>query len=150
MLNKKEKILLEELQNNFPLRSRPFLDLAKRLNLKEKDLIKKIRVLKNRGIIRYIGAVFDLKKIGLKSSLIALSVKKKGLNRVVKIINSYPEITHNYLRSDKFNLWATISANSNQKILEIIRDIKKKTKIKNILNLKTIKVFKIDARFKIP
>ena len=148
-MNKKEKRLLEELQFNFPITSRPYLEIAKRTGFSESSLLRKARTLKKRGIIRYIGPVFNLNKMGFCSTLIAARVPEKKIETAVRIINEYPQVSHNYLRDAEFNIWFTVTASSHSRLLRIIREIKKRAGLKDILNLKTLKVFKIDARFKL-
>lgn len=149
MLSRKNKLLLRELQSNFPLTRRPYQKIAEKLGLTEQQVLKKARAFQNKGVIRYIGAVFNQRKLGIVSSLVALSVPGKNLSEAANIINSYPQVTHNYLRQDKFNLWFTISAPSKAKLLKLVREIKQKTGVENVLNLATLRVFKIDARFKV-
>jgi len=147
MLKLQDRLLLRELQNNFPFSGRPYLEIGKRLRLSEEEVIERIKVLKKKKIIRYIGAIFDTKKLGLASSLIAMSVPCARIKKVSNIINSYPQVSHNYLRNNKFNLWFTLSAASKRELLKLIHRIKKRTRIGEALNLATRKVFKIDARF---
>ena len=149
MLSKKERRLLEELQFNFPISSQPFQEIGKKIGLTEEETIRRIKVLQKRGVIRYIAGIFNLKNLGIKSSLIALSVPKKDLVRVIKIINGYPQVSHNYLREDKFNLWFTLSASSREELLNLIEDIKQKVRISEVLDLRTLKIFKVDSRFKV-
>jgi len=150
MLNQKDRLLLKELQNNFPVSERPYLEIGRRLGLSEPEVIRKLKKFKKNGLLRYVGAIFDTKKLRLKSSLVAMAVPKLRLAQVTKIINSHPEVSHNYLRDDIFNVWFTVSAGSKQRLKNIISQIKKNTKIAKTLDLATKKVFKIDARFKIP
>lgn len=145
----KDRKLLHQLQFNFPLHESPFKELGKRVGLSEDKVIARMRYLKKKGLIRYIGAVINSNRVGFESTLLALSVTKKDLPRVVRIINSFENVSHNYLRSDsKFNLWFTLTAPAGELAKEI-RKIKRLTGIKRILNLKSEKVYKIDARFKI-
>lgn len=148
MLSQKDKLLLDELQSNFPISARPYRDIAVKFGLREEEVMQKIKLFQKKGIIRYIAGVFNLKKLGLVSGLIALSVPRRDLARVVRIINSYPQVSHNYLRKDKFNLWFTLSASSKRRLLDLVREIKERTGINHTLDLFTLKVFKIDARFK--
>jgi DNA-binding Lrp family transcriptional regulator len=150
MLNQKDRLLLKELQNNFPVSERPYFEIGRRLGLSEPEVIRKLKKFKKNGLLRYVGAIFDTKKLRLKSSLVAMAVPKARLAQVTKIINSHPEVSHNYLRDDIFNVWFTVSAGSKQRLKNIISQIKKNTKIAKTLDLATKKVFKIDARFKIP
>ena len=71
------------------------------------------------------------------------------IETAVRIINEYPQVSHNYLRDAEFNIWFTVTASSHTRLLRIIREIKKRAGLKDILNLKTLKVFKIDARFRL-
>jgi len=150
MQNQKNRLLLKELQNNFPVSERPYFEIGRRLGLSEPEVIRKLKKFKKNGLLRYVGAIFDTKKLRLKSSLVAMAVPKLRLAQVTKIINSHPEVSHNYLRDDIFNVWFTVSAGSKQRLKNIISQIKKNTKIAKTLDLATKKVFKIDARFKIP
>jgi len=149
MLSPKDKLLLRELQFNFPLVERPYLKIAAKLGLTEKQVIERTAIFKEKGIIRYIGCVFNLRKLGMVSSLIALSVRAQDLPKVTEIINAYPQVTHNYLRRDEYNVWFTLHAPSKNKLFKLIKEIKNKTAAKKVLNLSTLKVFKIDARFRL-
>jgi DNA-binding Lrp family transcriptional regulator len=148
MLKPKDRLLLKELQSGFPLSPRPYKEIAKHFGLSEEEIINKLKGLKRKGLIRYIGAIFNLNKFGIVSSLIAMSVPKKDLPWVVRIINAYPQVTHNYLRNDRYNLWFTLSASSENKLLKLINEIKRKTRLSDLLDLRTIKVFKIDTTIK--
>jgi DNA-binding Lrp family transcriptional regulator len=147
MLSKQDKLLLSEIQDRFPIFSRPYLRIAQKLNIPEEYVIKKIKVFKKKDIIRYIGGIFDNKKLGAVSTLVAMSVPVERLNKTVRIINAYPSVSHNYLRDADFNLWFTLSASSKSKLSDLLSRIKKQTKMNKTLDLATIKVFKIDARF---
>jgi len=147
MLKQKDRSLVETLQNDFPLSKHPYYEIGKKLRLSEEEVIDRVNALKKKKIIRYVGAIFDTKKLGLVSTLIAMRVPRERLKKVIGIINRYPQVSHNYLRNNRFNLWFTLSAYSRRELLRLIRQIKKITGIKDMLNLSTLKVFKIDARF---
>ena len=149
IITEKEKKMLWELQSNFPIVIQPYKEIGERVGFSEQEIIDKISDFKKNGVIRYVGAVYNSKKIGYFSTLIAAKVPENKLNKTVSIINEYLNVTHNYLREDKYNLWFTLIAESDSRIVEIIEEIKERTGIKEILNLKTKKLFKIDARFKL-
>jgi DNA-binding Lrp family transcriptional regulator len=147
MLTKADRAILEELQDNFPIVSRPYAQVARKFNLTEIGLIKRIRSLKVRKVIRYAGAIFETKKLGIRSTLVAMSVPEKSLGRAIKVINSYPQVSHNYLREGEFNIWFTLSAPSKTQLSGLLAQISQKTGIAKIMSLETVKVFKINARF---
>jgi DNA-binding Lrp family transcriptional regulator len=149
MLDKKDKLLLSLLQNAFPIDPQPYKIIARRLHLSCGEVMKRAASLRKRKVIRYIGAVLDTKKIGLKSSLVALAVPQNRIEAVGRVINKYPEVTHNYLRDDEYNMWFTVSAATDACRSALIRRIIKEAKISRFLDLATVKVFKIDARFRL-
>jgi DNA-binding Lrp family transcriptional regulator len=149
MLDKKDKLLLSLLQNAFPIDPQPYKIIARRLHLSCGEVMKRAASLRKRKVIRYIGAVLDTKKIGLKSSLVGMVVLGKRIPAVSRVINRYPEVTHNYLRDDEYNMWFTVSAATDAARSALIRRILKESKIRRYLDLATVKVFKIDARFRL-
>jgi siroheme decarboxylase len=149
MLSRSDSAILKELQDDFPIVSRPYALVARRLNLTESALIGRIRSLRKRKIIRYAGAIFETRRLGIISTLVAAKVPVKNLGRVIKVINSYPQVTHNYLRQGDFNIWFTLSAPGSLQLKKLLEEIKEKAGVSEVLNLETLKVLKINARFKI-
>jgi siroheme decarboxylase len=147
MLSKLDRLILKELQDNFPISSRPYAESCRKFGISEEELISKVKSLKKRKLIRYAGAIFETKKLGIKSTLVAIRAPRKSLSRVTRIINSYPQVSHNYLRAGVYNIWFTLSAGSASLLAKLLKEIKKKTGVADVLNLETVKVFKINARF---
>ncbi len=144
-----DRNLLSIIQNGLSIESRPFLSLADKLEITENEVIIRIKNLKELGYIRRIGGIFDSKKLGYSSTLCAASVPKSKIELVSEVINNYNEVTHNYLRDDNYNIWFTIIAHSNERMREIISNIKTKTGVYNIVSLPAIKLFKLKATFDI-
>ncbi|RJP71695.1 MAG: Lrp/AsnC family transcriptional regulator [Candidatus Abyssobacteria bacterium SURF_17] len=145
-LRKIETQVLEIIQQDFPLTPRPYEELARRLGSSEDEVFKAVQSLRKKGIIRRLGGSFDSRKIGYKSTLVALSVPKTRLQEVVTIVNSYPGVTHNYEREGKYNVWFTLIAESEQAIEETIAEIRNKTGAE-IINLPATHLFKIKVDF---
>ena len=107
--------ILEALQDDFPLSERPYEILARRLQISCEQLWNKLQSLMANGMIRRIGASLDSRKLGFCSTLAAVSVKADLVEQASEIIGRFPEVTHNYLRRDHFNIWFTIIASDNDK-----------------------------------
>jgi DNA-binding Lrp family transcriptional regulator len=137
------------LQEDFPVEPRPFLALANKMNITEGEVIELIKEYKEVGYIRRLGGVFDSKSLGYKSTLCAMEVPECKIEEAANIINSYPGVTHNYLRNHKYNIWFTLTAQSIESIERIIEEIKLKTGIDNIINLTSTRTFKIKVNFNI-
>jgi siroheme decarboxylase len=146
-LDKIDRLILNEIQRNFPVRQRPFLALARKLKLKEKDILQRVRTLKKIGIIRRIGASFSAGSIGFTSTLCAAKVPQGKIEKFVSVVNAYPGVTHNYERDGDFNIWFTLIAPSPRRINQILTEISAETGIKEILNLPALKTFKIAVDF---
>lgn len=141
--------LLNIIQNEFPLESRPFLVLANQLNMTEEKVIEIIKQSKENGYIRRLGGVFDSKSLGYTSTLCAAQVSEHRIEEVTNIINSYPGVTHNYLRNHNYNMWFTLTAQSIKWLEVIVNEIKSRTGITNIIVLPSTNTFKIKVNFNI-
>ena len=149
-LDELDKKLVVLLQENFPLVLNPFEKLGRRLKLSEEEIISRIKRLKSLGIIKRIGPIHNPEASGFKRTLVGMSAPEDKLKKAVELINSFKEVTHNYLRKDDtFNLWWTLICPSQKRIKEIIRTIKNKSGIKAVVNLPTVKTVKIKTVFKI-
>ena len=140
-------MILNQIQRNFPVTHRPFLALARRTGIKEKEILRRVQRLKDLGIIRRIGASFSASAVGFSSTLCAARVPAEKIEEFVAVVNSYPGVTHNYEREGEYNLWFTLIAPSRRKIGEILEEISRKTGVLEILNLPATKTFKIAVDF---
>src|ERR671913_2473298 len=89
-----DKRLLNEIQWVFPLVDRPYLEIAKRYDISEEDIMHRIALMKNMGIIRQINAIFDTRRLGYKSALVAFAVRSDKLDSVAEKINEHPGVSH--------------------------------------------------------
>lgn len=85
--------LLNLIQNEFPLESRPYLKISEKLEVSENQVIELLKDLKKDGYIRRLGGIVNSKKIGYYSTLCAVKVPKEKIKEVSKIINSYDGVT---------------------------------------------------------
>lgn len=141
--------ILDALQYDFPLSERPYDVLAERLGLDPDALWERVEALRERGVIRRIGASFDSKKLGCCSTLAALRVGPAFVDRATRVVGGYREVTHSYLRDHEFNLWFTIIATSDTRIETILGEIRRELSlaVADVLNLPMKRMFKLDARF---
>jgi DNA-binding Lrp family transcriptional regulator len=145
-LKKIEQRVLEVIQQRFPIASHPYEELARELGFTEDEVFEAVQNLRKKGIIRRLGGSFDSRKIGYKSTLVALSAPPDRLDEVVAIVNSYSGVTHNYEREGKYNVWFTFIAGSEKEIEETLAEIKEKTSVE-VLNLPATRLFKIKVDF---
>ena len=142
-----DKAILNRIQSNFPVSTHPFLDIASELHLSEDETVLRVQRLKSAGVIRRIGGNFVPGKLGYVSTLCAANVPENAIEAFAKVVNSYPGVTHNYVRENDYNVWFTFIAPSMTLIRRYLEEISLKTGISNILNLPATRVFKIKAHF---
>ena len=144
-----DKDLLNEIQSRFPVTSRPYLELGKRLELSEEEVLVRVKRLKEDGVIRRIGGNFNSRKLNFTSTLCAARVPEDRIEEFVAEVNSYKGVTHNYLRDNKYNIWFTFIAPSIEFIENCLKEISLKTGVEDILNLPAVRMYKIKVDFEV-
>jgi DNA-binding Lrp family transcriptional regulator len=144
-----DKDLLNEIQSRFPISSRPYLELGKRLGLSEGEVLKRVNRLKGDGVIRRIGGNFNSRKLNFTSTLCAARVPDDKIKEFVTLVNSYKGVTHNYLRDNDYNIWFTFIAPSVEFIENCLEEISMKTGVEDILNLPAVRMYKIKVDFEV-
>jgi len=124
-LTQLQQDIINNFQKGFPLCSNPYQSIAQKLTNNSSDLNGKVQItelsvfnalldLDDLGVTSRIGPVFDHKKAGA-STLAALAVEEKDLNKVASIVNQFEQVNHNYARDShfnktKYNLWFVVTA----------------------------------------
>jgi DNA-binding Lrp family transcriptional regulator len=111
-----DKQIITELQKDFPLVEEPFKKLAGTFNLTEADYTARLQKLKDLKILRQISGIFDTRNLGYQSTLVASRVDSAHLEEAARIVNQHPGVSHNYRRSDNFNMWYTLAVPPDQSL----------------------------------
>lgn len=161
----KEKAVISQLQqdiiNNtqkgFPLTSQPYEVIAKQLcaaNIitSEDEVFQAVNNLDSLGVLSRVGPVFDHKKAGA-STLAALAVPEKDLDKIAEIVNQFDQVNHNYGREshsqkEKYNLWFVVTANDMVALNSTIENIELLTGL-SVLVLPMEASYHIDLAFSI-
>jgi siroheme decarboxylase len=141
-----DKQILNDIQWTFPLVDRPFLELVNRYHITEEEVIQRVKKLKDTGIIRQISAIFDTRKLGYKSALVAFSVDKSKIDDVANEINKHPGVSHNYERNHEYNVWFTLAVSPDG---DMKADLDKMASLDGVLKyrvLPTLKMYKIGVK----
>ncbi len=140
--------ILYRVQKSFPLTRKPFEQIAQELNTTEEEVLRILTEEKKKNIIRQTSAIFDTKRLGYKSSLVAFEIEEEDIDEAVKLLNSHPGISHNYERNHSYNIWFTIAIapNSKSNLEDTIKVLAKLTNAKDYIILPTLKLFKISVK----
>jgi siroheme decarboxylase len=142
-----DRAILNEIQSNFPLTPRPYAEMGRRVGAAEQEVLARVQALYDAGVIRRIGANFTSRKLGYTSTLCAARVPPEKLEDFAGVVNHYPEVTHNYVRQHRYNVWFTLIAESPERLAEILQEIREASGVSDILSLPAKEVFKIRVDF---
>ena len=143
-----DKRLLNILQNDFPIVENPFVQIGKILNISEDEIIYRIKTLKDeKKVIRQISPIFDSKKLGYKSSLIACKLTEEEIDKKAEIINEHPGVSHNYKRDCEYNLWFTIAVSPHYDLEEKCKELLENANITDFMILPALKMYKLGVKF---
>ncbi len=141
-----DKEILNEIQWSFPLVSEPYKELAKRFHVSDDEMKKRILQLKSVGVLRQLSAIFDTRRLGYKSSLVAMAIRPDKLDSIANLINRHPGVSHNYERNHEYNLWFTLATPPGTDLKTEVDKFGKLDGITKIRLLPTIKLFKIGVK----
>ena len=142
-----DKQILNLVQSRFPLAEEPFAEMAVELGTTETDLLARIGRLKKTNVIRQIGAIFDTRRLGYKTCLVAFNYPPGLLRKGALRINEHPGVSHNYERTGQFNLWFTIAVPPSEDLDAVIEQLAKETGAQSARVMPTIRFFKIGVNF---
>lgn len=145
-----DKMIIAYIQKQFPISDRPYLEIAKELGLDEDEVKERIKNLHKKGYIIKIMPKFSIKFYEkYERALVAMVINDEILGKAVDLINSYENITHNYLRDHRYNVWFTIYGKNLEKINEQVKEIANNLNVKDYMILKSVKTLKLDTEFEV-
>jgi DNA-binding Lrp family transcriptional regulator len=96
--------LLRELEQGLPFVPSPFEEIGKRVGLSGDEVLKRIRHLKEAGIIRKFRARIDQRKIGITANAL-VAWKTTSDDELGKHLAEFPSVTHCYERRPVPGRW---------------------------------------------
>jgi siroheme decarboxylase len=142
-MDEKDREILQLLQGSFPIDPEPYKVIGDKVWLDEVSVISRVARMIESGVIRYVGPFFDSRKLGFKGTLAAINVEPDKIDQVSNVVNSFSEITHNYLRSESPNLWFTVIAPDENRLNEIFSQIQSEAGVDKIFRFPARKMFKV-------
>lgn len=141
-----DKEILNEIQWTFPLVTRPFDTMANKFNTTPQIIKERLISLKKSGVLRQLSAIFDTRKLGYTSSLVAMEIEPDKLDYVANQINLHPGVSHNYERDHQFNLWFTLAVPPGSDLKTELDKFSILKGIKKVRMLPTLQLFKIGVK----
>ncbi|MBP6464690.1 MAG: Lrp/AsnC family transcriptional regulator [Rubrivivax sp.] len=107
-----DRRLIDRLHGELPLTERPFADVGRELGLSEDEVLERLRRMLARGTLTRFGPLFQIERAGGQFVLAALEVPLADFERITAMVNSLPEVAHNYRREHWLNMWFVVAAES--------------------------------------
>ena len=145
-MDKLDTEILNEIQWEFPLVVNPFDEMAKKFRISSNEVKDRLIQLKRKGVLRQLSAIFDTRKLGYTSSLVAMEIEPDKLEYVAHQINKHPGVSHNYERDHEFNLWFTLAVPPGSDLEKELGKFSKLDGIKKTRMLPTLQLFKIGVK----
>jgi DNA-binding Lrp family transcriptional regulator len=118
-----DRLLINQLQSDFPISEAPFTELADRLGYPADDILAGIESLLQRGVITRFGPLFNIEKLGGVFSLCALEVPRQRFEDVTELVNAYPQVAHNYAREHRWNMWFVLATETAAELQQVFDEI---------------------------
>jgi siroheme decarboxylase len=139
--------LLGLLQTGFPLTVEPYCELGSKLGIAGEEVIRRITMLKEKGIVRQISPVLDARKLGYQSTLIAMKVGKQRTGLAEKTLSGHTGVSHAYERDNEFNIWFTLSVPLPVDIEAELQKLSSLIVVEAAFALPAVRVFKLRTNF---
>jgi DNA-binding Lrp family transcriptional regulator len=136
MLTRLEKKIIASIQEDIEVTARPYLKIAKKLEVPEKELLEALQILCERGIIRRYGATLRHQKTGFTANAMAAwQVDEDRIDEVGAKMASFREVSHCYRRNPTdrwpYNLYTMIHANDEGACRQTARNMSEATSVLN-------------------
>ena len=143
-----DRKLLNLIQGQFPLVDQPYLKLGDEMGIGEQEVIDRLSELKRTNVLRQISAIFDTRRLGYKTTLVAMAYDPDKLHHGALHINRHPGVSHNYAREGSYyNLWFTLAVPPEHDLQETVDSMAKDTGALTSRVMPTIRFFKIGVNF---
>ena len=105
-MDQTDRCLLRELERGLPLVPAPFEEIGKRLDLSGADVVERIRLLKEAGVIRKFRARIDQRRVGISANaLVAWKLSGSSDEDRGRLLAASPVVTHCYERRPVPGRW---------------------------------------------
>ena len=122
-----DRKIVNTLQDGLALCQRPFADLAFQLGTSEEEIVRRISELLASGCLSRFGPLYNAERLGGALSLCALEAPAETFDEIAAMVNSHPEVAHNYERDHELNMWFVLATDRPERIAEVAEEIELET-----------------------
>ncbi len=139
--------VIRQLQEDLPLNSTPYQEIARRIGSTEEEVFQAIAGMQDEGVIRRIGAVLYHQQAGVRANVMGVwKVPEEQALQAGEIMASFPQVSHCYERPATpawdYNLYTMIHGKDFPECSRIALDISRKCGITEYNLLPSTREFK--------
>ena len=146
MMDDTDRAIVNALQGGFPICERPYAEAAARLGLAEEELIARLEKMLADKVLTRFGPLYNADRMGGAFTLAAMSVPEADFERVAELVNTLPQVAHNYRREHELNMWFVVATDSREGIDAVLRDIAERTGL-DVFNFSKEEEFFLELKF---
>jgi DNA-binding Lrp family transcriptional regulator len=135
-LNELEKKIIASIQGDMTVTERPYLEIARDLEISEAELLANLKSLCERGVIRRFGATLRHQRTGFTANaMVAWKVDEDRIEEVGQKMASFRQVSHCYRRSPTddwpYNLYTMVHASDEQACHAIARKMSRTASVED-------------------
>ncbi|UVL42636.1 Lrp/AsnC family transcriptional regulator [Pseudomonas sp. B21-040] len=141
-----DRRLINRLQLGLPLVRQPWKVLAEELESSSDELLDRLHLLLEDGVLTRFGPMFDIERLGGAFTLAALTVPEERFEDVAEQLQGLPEVAHNYRREHPWNMWFVLGCATQQRLSDTLHHIETLTGL-SLLNLPKEETYHVGLYF---
>jgi len=124
-----DRRIIEATQSGLPLSLQPYHDVAQQLNIEVKQLLHRMQIMQDKGIIRRMGIIPNHYKLGFKANgMTVWNVPDEKIDQLGKMIGELDFVSHCYQRPRflpewPYNLFAMAHGMSREEVMQKVNII---------------------------
>ena len=122
-----DRQIIDKLQGDFPICARPYAEVAERLAISEEDLLSRLERLLADKVLTRFGPMFQIERMGGAFVLAALAAPEARYEEITELVNTLPQVAHNYRREHELNMWFVLATETQAGIAEAVACIERDT-----------------------
>ncbi len=138
LLTSEDRALIKIVQNGLPVVSRPYAEIAKKLDTSEADVISRLQYLIDNGAIKRYGVVVRHKELGYTANgMVVWNIPDDKVEELGICIGNYDCVTLSYRRPRRlpdwpYNLFTMVHGSSREEVTQKVAEIVETCGLKNI------------------
>jgi siroheme decarboxylase len=146
-LNELDKRIIARLQGDIPLQPEPFVAVAAEIGIREEELLEKIDLYLEAGVLRRLGTILRHHKAGFHANaMCGWIVPEERVEEAGSVMATFKEASHVYLRPTypdwPYNLFTMLHGKTNGDLEQTAEKIAEATGIREYKMLYSTREFK--------